>query len=209
MSLNFLKYFLETDSISFSSNSSEILLLRDHNGNKAHNLLFLCNPYHQVSVIKDIVSYSLVFYCWAYIFEAVCKIIDGKIYLLTYHRRFYFYHIGEYRICSGNSKYLLLSYFYCFLLLILNPTTVIQYIKIQPIISLSEWSRTEIRYIEKIPSTFRFRISHKVTTWQQVITTRLSQQHSVDRKSYWMILQNVSLYCGRDFGVNVFVDTKI
>ena len=46
-----------------SSNSSKILLLRDHNGNKDHNLLFLCNPYHQVSVIKDLVSYSLVFYC--------------------------------------------------------------------------------------------------------------------------------------------------
>ena len=42
------------------------------------------NPYHQLSAIKDIVSYSLVFYCWVYIFETVCKIIDGKIYLLTY-----------------------------------------------------------------------------------------------------------------------------
>ena len=49
-------------SISFSSNSSEILLLRDHNENKAYNLLFLSNPYHQLSAIKDIVSYSLVFY---------------------------------------------------------------------------------------------------------------------------------------------------
>ena len=50
-------------SISLNSNSSEILLLRDHSGNKAYNLLFLCNPYHQLSAIKDIVSYSLVFYC--------------------------------------------------------------------------------------------------------------------------------------------------
>ena len=48
-------------------------------------MFFLCNPYHQLSVIKDIVSYSLVLYCWVYIFETVCKIIDGKIYLLTYH----------------------------------------------------------------------------------------------------------------------------
>ena len=70
-------------SISFSSNSSEILLLRDHNENKAYNLLFLCNPYHQLSTIKDIVSYSLVFYFWVYICEAVCKIIDRKIYLYT------------------------------------------------------------------------------------------------------------------------------
>ena len=37
--------------------------LRDHNGNKLYNLLFLCNPTHQLSAIKDIVSYSLVFYC--------------------------------------------------------------------------------------------------------------------------------------------------
>ena len=50
-----------------------------HDGNK----LFLCIPYHQLSAIKDIVSYSLVFYCRVYIFETVCKIIDGKMYLLT------------------------------------------------------------------------------------------------------------------------------
>ena len=48
---------------SFNSNSSEILLLRGHSGNKVYNLLFLCNPYDQLSAIKDIVSYSLVFYC--------------------------------------------------------------------------------------------------------------------------------------------------
>ena len=55
--------FFETDSIRFSSNSSEIFLLRDRNGNKVYNLLFLYNPYDQLSAIKDIVSYSLVFYC--------------------------------------------------------------------------------------------------------------------------------------------------
>ena len=47
-------------------------------------MLFLCNPYHQLSAIKDIVSYSLVFYWRVYIFETVCKIIDGKIYLLRF-----------------------------------------------------------------------------------------------------------------------------
>ena len=30
------------------------------------------------------VNYSLAFYCWVYTFETVCKIIDGKIYLLIY-----------------------------------------------------------------------------------------------------------------------------
>ena len=73
--------FFKTNS--FSSNSSEILFLRDHNGSKAYNLLFLCNPYHALSAIKDIVSYSLVFYCSVYVFETVCKIINGKIYLLN------------------------------------------------------------------------------------------------------------------------------
>ena len=34
-----------------------------NHGNKAYKLLFLCNPYHQLSVIKDIVSFSHVFYC--------------------------------------------------------------------------------------------------------------------------------------------------
>ena len=77
-------HFFETDSISFSSNSSEIVLLRDYNGNKAYNLVFLYNSYHQLSAVKDIVSYFLVFYCWVYIFKTVCKIIDGEIYLLTY-----------------------------------------------------------------------------------------------------------------------------
>ena len=38
-------------------------------------------------MIKGIVSYSFVFYCSVYIFEIVCKIIDGKIYLLTYSPR--------------------------------------------------------------------------------------------------------------------------
>ena len=76
--------FFETYSISFNSNSSEILLSRDHNRNKAYNLLLLCNSYHQLSAIKDTGSYSLVFCSWIYIFETVRKIIDGKIYLLTY-----------------------------------------------------------------------------------------------------------------------------
>ena len=35
--------------------------LRDHNGNKAYKLLFLY--YHELSAIKDIVSFSLAFYC--------------------------------------------------------------------------------------------------------------------------------------------------
>ena len=47
-------------------------------------MLFLCNPYHQLSAIKYIVSFSHVCFCWVYIFETVCKITDGKItYLLT------------------------------------------------------------------------------------------------------------------------------
>ena len=50
------------------------MLLRDHIGNKVYNLLFLRYPYHQLSAIKDIVSYSFVFYYWVYIFETVCKI---------------------------------------------------------------------------------------------------------------------------------------
>ena len=58
--------------------------LRDHNGNKAYKLFFLCIPYHQLSAIKDVVNFSLVFDCGAYIFETVCRIIDGKIYLLIY-----------------------------------------------------------------------------------------------------------------------------
>ena len=37
------------------------MLLRDHNGDKAYKLLFLCKPYHQLSVIKDFVSFSFVF----------------------------------------------------------------------------------------------------------------------------------------------------
>ena len=35
---------------------------RDHNGNKASKLLLLCNPYHRLSAVKDIVSFSLVFF---------------------------------------------------------------------------------------------------------------------------------------------------
>ena len=73
----------EACSISFNSNSFEILLLREHNANKAYNMLFLCNLYHQLSAIKYIVGYSLVFYCWMYIFETACKIVDDKTYLLT------------------------------------------------------------------------------------------------------------------------------
>ena len=54
---------------------------RDHNGNKASKLFLLCNPYHRLLAVKDIVSFSLVFF----IFETVyCKTIDGKIYFLTY-----------------------------------------------------------------------------------------------------------------------------
>ena len=53
----------EAYSISLNSNSFEILLLREHNENKAYNMLFLCNHYHQLSAIKYIVGYSLVFYC--------------------------------------------------------------------------------------------------------------------------------------------------
>ena len=37
--------------------------LTEHNGNKAYKLLFLYNPYHQLPAIKDIISFSLVFYC--------------------------------------------------------------------------------------------------------------------------------------------------
>lgn len=47
-------------------------------------MLYLCNPYYQHLAIKDIVSYSFVFYCWVYLFKTVCKITDGKIYFLTY-----------------------------------------------------------------------------------------------------------------------------
>ena len=40
--------------------------------------------FQRLGLAKDIVSDSLVFYCLVYIFETVCKIIDGKIYFLTY-----------------------------------------------------------------------------------------------------------------------------
>ena len=70
--------------VSSTAKKSKSLLLMNHHGNKAYSLLFLCNSYHQLSAIKDTVSYSLVLYCWVYIFEKVCKIIDGKIYFLTY-----------------------------------------------------------------------------------------------------------------------------
>ena len=48
----------------------------------------MCNPYHQLSAIKDIVSYSLVFYCWANILKHFVKLLMVKytyllIYLLT------------------------------------------------------------------------------------------------------------------------------
>ena len=75
--------FFEFDSISFSS---KILLLKDHNGNEVYNLLFLCNPYHQLSAIKNIVSYSLMFFIVEYIFLKQFVIIDSKIYLLTYQQ---------------------------------------------------------------------------------------------------------------------------
>ena len=63
-----------------------LAFLRGHSGNKVYKLLFFCNPYHQLSAIKDIASFSLVFlfFIVKYIFlEVVCKIIDGKIYLLA------------------------------------------------------------------------------------------------------------------------------
>ena len=63
---------------------SGFCFLRDHNGNKVYKLFFLCIPYHQLLAIKDVVSFSLVFYCGVYIFETICKIIDGRIYLLIY-----------------------------------------------------------------------------------------------------------------------------
>ena len=46
------------------------------------NLLFLCNPYHQLSAIENIVSYSLMLFIVEYIFLKQFVIIDGKIYLL-------------------------------------------------------------------------------------------------------------------------------
>ena len=58
--------FFRALSISFNSNSSRILLLRDHNGNKAYNLLFLCNPYNQFSAIK-IFLVTLFFFIVEYI----------------------------------------------------------------------------------------------------------------------------------------------
>ena len=77
-------HFFETGSISFLSNSSEILLLRDHNGNKAYNLLFLCNPYYQLSAIKDIASYSLVFIVEYRFLKQFLKLMMVKYtYLLT------------------------------------------------------------------------------------------------------------------------------
>ena len=77
-------HFFETGSISFISNSSEILLLRDHNGNKAYNLLFLCNPYYQLSAIKDIASYSLVFIVEYRFLKQFLKLMMVKYtYLLT------------------------------------------------------------------------------------------------------------------------------
>ena len=60
-------HFFETLRISFNYKSSEILLLREHNGNKAYNLLFLCNPYNLLSAIKDI-GRCLFFFIAEYIF---------------------------------------------------------------------------------------------------------------------------------------------
>ena len=41
----------------------QMLQKRDHNGSKTYKSLFVHNPYHPLSAIKDIVSFSLVFYC--------------------------------------------------------------------------------------------------------------------------------------------------
>ena len=53
---------------------------RNPNGNKAFELLFLCNPYHQLIAIKDIISFFLVFYILLKHF--IVKLYDGKIYKL-------------------------------------------------------------------------------------------------------------------------------
>ena len=58
--------------------------MRECNGNKAYRMIFLCNPYHQLSAIK-VLLVSLLFFTFEYIFlKQFLKIIDGKIYLLTY-----------------------------------------------------------------------------------------------------------------------------
>ena len=58
--------------------------LRDHNGSKAYINYFSC----------VIPSFSLVFYCWVYIFETAYKIIDGNIlsYLCREHYYYYYYY---------------------------------------------------------------------------------------------------------------------
>ena len=58
--------------------------LRDHNGSKAYINYFSC----------VIPSFSLVFYCWVYIFETAYKIVDGNI--LTYLPREHCYYDYDY-----------------------------------------------------------------------------------------------------------------
>ena len=41
----------------------QMLQKRGHNGSKTYKSLFVYNPSHQLSTIKDIVSFSLVCYC--------------------------------------------------------------------------------------------------------------------------------------------------
>ena len=76
--------FFETDNIVLVLKYFQDFALKGPHRNKAYNFLFLCNPYHQLSAIKEIASYSFVFYSWVYICETVCKIIEGKIYFLPF-----------------------------------------------------------------------------------------------------------------------------
>ena len=56
-----------------------------HNGIKAYNLLFLCNPHHQLSSVKDIVGYSLVFIVEYKLLKQSVKLLMVKYTcLLTY-----------------------------------------------------------------------------------------------------------------------------
>ena len=63
------------------NHGSEILFFQETTMEiKRLNCFFLCNPYHQLLAIKDIISFFLVFYILLKHF--IVKLYDGKIYKL-------------------------------------------------------------------------------------------------------------------------------
>ena len=66
--------------------SLDAALLRDYNGNKAYNLLFLCNPYHAINFRQlKILLVTLLFFIVDYIFlKQFVKLLMVKCtYILT------------------------------------------------------------------------------------------------------------------------------